>query len=116
MKYAILLYSDPAETPVFGTPEMDAEMAEWFKFTSDLQEAGVHLGGEALTPTPTATTVRVRDGKTITADGPFAETKETLGGFYLIDVANLDDAIKIAEKVPLIGYGSVGNRSLMEFE
>lgn len=116
MKYAILLYNDPAAAPVFGTPEMDAEMAEWFKFTSDLQEAGVHLGGEALTPTPTATTVRVRDGKTITADGPFAETKETLGGFYLIDVENLDEAIKWCEKVPLVGYGSVEVRPIMDFE
>ena len=116
MKYAILLYNDPADAPVFGTPEMDAEMAEWFKFTSDLQEAGIHLGGEALTPPPTATTVRVRDGKTITTDGPFAETKETLGGFYLIDVENIDEATKWAERVPLVGYGSVEIRPLMEFE
>ena len=60
MKYALLLYSDPAAAPAFGTPEMDAEMQEWFAFTSELQAAGKHLGGEALTPTEAATTIRVR--------------------------------------------------------
>ncbi len=116
MKYAVLLYNDPAKAPEFGTPEMDAEMAEWFQFTADLQAAGKHLGGEALTPTQTATTVQIRDGKTITADGPFAETKEALGGFYLIDVENVDEAIEWAEKVPLVGYGSVELRPIMEFD
>ena len=114
MKYALLLYSDPVASPEFGTPEMDAEMQQWFQFTNDLQSAGKHLGGEALTPTETATTVRVRDGKTITADGPFAETKETLGGFYLLEAANLDEAVGWAEKIPLAPYGSVEVRPIME--
>ena len=114
MKYALLLYSDPTASPEFGTPEMDAEMQQWFQFTNDLQSAGKHLGGEALTPTETATTVRVRDGKTITADGPFAETKETLGGFYLLEAANLDEAVGWAEKIPLAPYGSVEVRPIME--
>ena len=115
MKYALLLYSDPAVSPDYGTPEMDAEMQEWFQFTNDLQESGNHLGGEALLPTETATTVRIRDGKTITADGPFAETKETLGGFYLLEAANLDEAVAWAEKIPLAPYGSVEVRPVMEF-
>jgi len=114
MKYALLLYNDPSDAPTFGTPEMDAEMQEWFKFTSDLQAAGIHLGGEALTPTEAATTVRVRDGKTVTADGPFAETKETLGGFYLLEAADLDEAIAWAAKIPLAPYGSVEVRPIME--
>jgi len=73
------------------------------------------LGGEALDPTETATNVQVRNGKTITADGPFAETKEALGGFYLIDVPDLDAAIDWAAKIPSVGYGTVEIRPIMEF-
>jgi hypothetical protein len=116
MKYALLLYSDESITPDFGTPEMDAEMQEWQKFTEDLAEAEKHLGGEALHPTQAATTVRVRDGKTITVDGPFAETKEALGGLYLIDAANLDEATEWALKIPNINYGSVEIRPIVEFD
>ncbi|MFW2383191.1 MAG: YciI family protein [Acidimicrobiales bacterium] len=115
MKYALLLYSDESITPDFGTPEMDAEMQEWFKFTTDLEAAGRHLGGEALHPAGAATTVRVRDGKTITSDGPFAETKEALGGFYLIEAENLDEATTWALKIPNVGYGTVEIRPIMEF-
>ncbi|MBT8241936.1 MAG: YciI family protein [Acidimicrobiia bacterium] len=115
MKYALLLYSDESITPDFGTPEMDAEMQEWEKFTIDLTEAGKHLGGEALHPSPSATTVRVRDGKTVTTDGPFAETKEALGGFYLIEADNLDDATEWALKIPNVGYGTVEIRPIVEF-
>ncbi len=115
MKYALLLYSDPSASPAYGTPEMDAEMQQWFQFTEELQASGNHLGGEALTPTETATTVRVRDGKTITADGPFAETKETLGGFYLLEAPDLDAAVAWAEKIPLVPYGPVEVRPIMEF-
>ena len=114
MKYALLLYSDPAAAPAFGTPEMDAEMQEWFAFTSELQAAGKHLGGEALTPTEAATTIRVRNSKTVTSDGPFAETKETLGGFYLIEAEDLDEATAWAAKIPLAPYGSVEIRPVMD--
>ncbi len=114
MKYALLLYDTEGGDPEFGTPEMDAEMQQWFEFTSDLQAAGKHLGGEALNPTETATTVRVRDGKTITVDGPFAETKETLGGFYLIEADDLDEAIEWAAKIPSAPCGSVEIRPIME--
>lgn len=115
MKYALLLYSDESITPDFGTPEMDAEMQEWFKFTTDLEAAGKHLGGEALHPGHAATTVRVRDGKTVTTDGPFAETKEALGGFYLIEADNLDEATEWALKIPNVHYGTVEVRPIMEF-
>ena len=114
MKYALLLYDAEDSGPEFGTPEMDAEMQQWFDYTEALESAGKHLGGEALNPTATATTVQVRDGKTITSDGPFAETKETLGGFYLIEAANLDEAIEWAAKIPSAPRGSVEIRPIME--
>jgi hypothetical protein len=116
MKYALLLYSDESITPDFGTPEMDAEMQDWEKFTVDLAAAGKHLGGEALHPTQAATTVRVRDGKTVTVDGPFAETKEALGGLYLIEAENLDEATEWALKIPNISYGTVEIRPIVEFD
>ncbi len=116
MKYALLLYADEATNPDYTTAEGAAEMQQWFEYSQELMAAGAMAGGEALQDVETATTVRVRDGKTITADGPFAETKETIGGFYLIDVENLDEAIKWAEKIPLIGRGSVEVRPVMEFE
>ncbi|MFK8024289.1 MAG: YciI family protein [Ilumatobacter sp.] len=116
MKYELLLYADASAHPDSSTPEGAAEMEQWFHFTTELTEAGSMLGGEALQETTTASTVQIRDGKTITADGPFAETKEALGGFYLIDAENLDAAIAWAEKVPNVGYGTVEIRPLMEFD
>lgn len=116
MKYALFLYDDPANAHDFGTPEMDAEMQQWFAFTEELTHAGKNLGGEALNPVETATTVRVRNGKTVTADGPFAETKETLGGFYIIEAENLDEAIGWAAKIPSAPTGSVEIRPIMEFD
>ena len=116
MKYALLLYADEALQPDYTTPEGAAEMERWFVFSQELTQAGAMLGGEALQETPTATTVKVRDGATITADGPFAETKEALGGFYLIDVEDLDAAIAWAEKIPNVGYGTVEIRPLMVFD
>lgn len=115
MKYALLLYADQNAGPAWDTPEMAAEMQQWFSFSAELAEAGAMLGGEALQPTEAATNVKVREGKTITADGPFAETKEALGGFYLIDVEDLDAAVAWAEKIPNVGYGTVEIRPLMEF-
>lgn len=115
MKYALLLYADPSIAPPPDSPEMNAEMEGWFQFTNQLTDAGAMLGGEALAWQDAATTVRVRDGKTITADGPFAETKEVLGGFYLIDVADLDGAISWAEKIPNVGYGTVEIRPVQEY-
>jgi len=114
MRYALLLYSDPVAGPEQGSPEQAAEMQQWFAYTEALQGAGALLGGEPLHGTDTATTVKVRDGGTVTTDGPFAETKETLGGFYLIDVETIDDAIEWAAKIPLAPYGSVEVRPIME--
>jgi hypothetical protein len=111
MKYMLLLYSDPGIAP-----EDVAEMGEWFAYTEALAAAGVLVSGDALHPVDQATTLRVRDGQRLVADGPFAETKEILGGYYLIDVADLDVALEWAEKVPLAPYGSVEVRPLVEFD
>jgi hypothetical protein len=86
----------------------------WMEYTSALREAGVYIGGNALLPTTTATTVRVREGRTLTTDGPFAETKEQLGGYYLLDCNDLDEAIEWAAKIPSVGRGSVEVRPVMQ--
>lgn len=114
MQYMLLLYSADDTGPTPGSPEHAAEMQEWFAYTEALGKAGALVGGEPLQGKETATTVRVRDGETITTDGPFAETKEILGGYYLIDVDNLDTALGWAAKIPLAPYGSVEVRPLME--
>jgi hypothetical protein len=116
MKYMLLLYSAEDAGPEMGSPEQAAEMPMWFQYGADLTEAGAHIAGDALHGCDTATTVRVRDGETLVTDGPFAETKEVLGGFYMIDVDNLDEAKKWAAKVPLAPYGSVEIRPIMEFD
>jgi hypothetical protein len=106
MQYALLIYGpEPSE----DAPEdlMAAEFAAYESFTSFIRERGAMLGGEALEPTATATTVRVVDGKTLTTDGPFAETKETLGGFYLVEAADLDEAIRFAAMIPGATRGSI---------
>jgi hypothetical protein len=116
MKYLLALYADPAVAPADGSPEQAAEMQQWFAYTTELTQAGGMLGGEGLQGPETATTVRVRNGSTITSDGPFAETKEVLGGFYLIEVADLDAAISWAAKIPNVTYGTVEVWPVMEYE
>lgn len=115
MKYMLLLYSADDAGPKAGSPEQAAEMPKWFAYGEELEKAGCMLAGDALHGIDTATTVQVRDGATLATDGPFAETKEVLGGFYMIDVADLDEAKKWAAKVPLAPYGSVEIRPIMEF-
>jgi hypothetical protein len=113
-QYILLIYS-----PTEGGPspeEAQAEMPRWFSYTQELQDAGVMRAGEALQGDDTATTVRVRDGQRLTSDGPFAETKEVLGGYYVIDVPDLDAALGWAEKIPSVGYGSVEVRPVMVFD
>lgn len=117
-KYAALIYS-PAETQGTGTPEDWARiMAEYNEFGEAAAAAGVMVGGEALHDTNTATTIKVNGGKggdILTTDGPFAETKEVLGGFYLLDCADLDDAVKWASQIPGAWHGRVEVRPCMEF-
>lgn len=116
MQYAILIYSDPADEPTQDSPEGQAEFAAWMSYSQALADAGVMRGGEALHPTQAATTVRIRNGETLNTDGPFAETKEILGGFYVIDVEDLDAALAWAARVPSVGYGSVEVRPIVVFD
>jgi hypothetical protein len=112
-QYMLLIYGPADRSP--SPEEMAAEMPRWNAYTEDLQNAGVMKAGDALHPSESATTVRVRDGETLITDGPFAETKETLGGYYLIDVPDLDAALKYAAKMPNIAYGSVEVRPVVDF-
>lgn len=116
MKYMLLLFSAEDAGPQPGTEEQAAEMEQWFAYTNALEEAGALLGGEALESVSTATCVQVRDGETLTTDGPFAETKEVLGGFYMIDVPDLDAAREWAAKVPCSPYGTIEIRPIMSFD
>ena len=114
MKYMILIYSDP-EGPQYETEEeQQAEMGDWFAFTQRVAESGELISGEPLQGIETATTVTVRDGETIVTDGPFAETKEVLGGYYLVDVASLERAQQLASEIPSAKYGRNEVRPLME--
>ncbi|MDJ0953989.1 MAG: YciI family protein [Acidimicrobiia bacterium] len=114
MKYALLIYSDP--TVEASPEEMAGIMEKYYEFTESINARGINLGGEALAGTETATTVRVRSGETMTTDGPFAETKEVLGGFYLIDVPDLDAAVSVAAELPGSWHGSVEVRPLWDWE
>ena len=115
MQYMLLIYVDPATYAGMTEEQGQAEMAEYFAFGPSLRERGFTVSGEALQPIETATTVRVRDGQALITDGPFAETKEHLGGFYLVDVANLDEAIEIAKRIPDVRRGSVEIRPVMAY-
>jgi hypothetical protein len=114
MQYALLIYTpEPTEEPA---PEVLADqMASYDVFTAHLRERGAMLAGEALDSTATATTVRVVDGRTITTDGPFAETKETLGGFYLVEAADLDEAIAYAAMIPGAKTGCIEVRPVWDY-
>ena len=110
-QYLLLIYT-PVDGPPAGTdPE---RTAAWFDYTESLKEAGVHVGGDALQPVDTATTVRVRDGETQLIDGPYAETKEFLAGYYLLECPDLDTAIEHAARMPNIHYGSTEVRPVLD--
>jgi hypothetical protein len=110
MRYLILIYENEATTP-----QDESEFAKWMDYTERLKASGCFLGGEALQPTSTATTVRVKDGKMLTTDGPFAETKEQLGGYYMVNCQDLDEALKWAAEIPSAGRGPVEVRPIMDF-
>jgi hypothetical protein len=116
MKYLCLIYEDEKKLDAMSRSEMDALMGEFFAFTKELRKSGHFLGGEALQPVQTATTLRIRDGKLSTTDGPFAETKEQLGGFYLISARDLNEAIRVASRIPSARLGSVEVRPIREFD
>ena len=115
MKYLCLIYDEESKLGAMAKSESDAFMGEYFGFTNSIKEAGKYVAGEALQPIHTATTVRVRNGKVSTTDGPFAETKEQLGGFYLIDAVDLNEAIQIAARIPSARIGSIEVRPIVVF-
>jgi hypothetical protein len=114
MRYLLLIYT--SEQLEASQDAMTAEFAAYDAFTTELRERGIYEAGEALRPTSTATTVRVRDGQTVTTDGPYVETKEALGGFYMVDANDLDDAIQLAAKIPGAKHGSIEIRPIFEFD
>ncbi len=116
MHYALLIYG--SQTVYDGmTQEEQAKVFQGHNaFFADVQQRGIFEGGRPLQPTSTATTVRVREGKTLVTDGPFAETKEQLGGFYILDCKDLDEAIELATRIPEAAFGSIEIRPIMVFE
>lgn len=114
MRYMLLIYSDEAHYPKMTEQQATQLMVDYRAFTEELQAASALLGSDRLQPTSSATTIRVRGGDTVTTDGPFAETKEQLGGFYLIEARDLDEAIQWATKVPTARYGSVEVRPIWD--
>jgi len=115
MQYLLLIYGDESARPEGSSEEQAVEMKAWYDYTEWLREKRWYVGGDALQPTAAATTVRERDGKVLTTDGPFAETKEQLGGYHMVECANLDEAIEAASKIPSVGQGSIEVRPIMEF-
>ena len=115
-RYIALIYTDESREQSVSPEEQQKIMAAYFQYTEDVRTAGVYVAGDALEGTNLATTVRIRDGKRQTTDGPFAETKEQLGGFYILKCKDLDEALEWASKIPASEYGSIEVRPLMEFE
>jgi hypothetical protein len=115
MNYMLLIYSDPAMDPAYGTPAFDAMMKGFFDMNTAMKADGVLRGGEALQGVETATSLRLRGGRTETMDGPFAETREHLGGYYIVDVPDLDAALRYAAMIPTAQWGTIEVRPLMNY-
>lgn len=116
MRYLCLIYDDEQTMSAMPKGEADAFMDEYFAFTENVRESGHFVAGEALQPVQTATTLRQRSGRLATIDGPFAETKEQLGGFYLIEARDLNEALQVAARIPSVRTGSVEVRPVVDFE
>ena len=114
MRYALLITGDESAFEAVSPEEAQASLAEYGVWAEEAGKRGALQGGERLRPTTEATTVRVRDGETLTTDGPFAETKEQIGGFFLVDCKDLDEAIDLASKLPGARFGSVEVRPIWE--
>jgi hypothetical protein len=112
MQYLMLIYMDEKLAAKASSADMETMMKEYGDFTQGVVKGGQFRAGDALQPTRAATTVRVRDGKTVTTDGPFAETKEQLGGYYLVEAKDLDEAIRIAAGIPNAKNGSIEIRPI----
>ena len=116
MQYMLLIYGEENGWESLSEAEQGEIYQAYMKFTKDLEDSGAMVAGDALQPTETATTVRVKNDETLTTDGPFAETKEQLGGYYLINADSLDEAIGWAARIPASRHGSVEVRPVMVFE
>jgi hypothetical protein len=114
MRYALLICGEDKRQAEMSEAEAGAQMAAYVAFGEEMGARGVLQGGERLRPAATATTVRVREGEVLTSDGPFAETKEQMAGFYLVDCKDLDEAIEVASKIPGAQHGSIEVRPVWE--
>jgi hypothetical protein len=115
MKYLCLIYDEEKKMEKMSKEEGDKFMGEYFAFTDGIKKSGQHVSSEALQPVSTATTIRMRNGKLSTTDGPFAETKEQLGGFYLVEAKDLNEAIQIGSRIPSVKTGSIEIRPVIDF-
>ena len=116
MKYLCLIYSDESQIASLPERESRALLGEYMAFTDDIRRTGYFVAGERLQPTRAAMTVRSRNGHISTTDGPFAETKEQLGGFYMIEARDLNDAIQVASRIPGTRTGSIEVRPVWELD
>lgn len=114
MQYILLIYENEAEAKARSEEESKRIFGEYMAFTGAIKQSGQLRGGEPLAPTSTATTVRVKGGKTVRTDGPFAETREQLGGFYIVEAKDLDEAVGIAARLPGAKSGSVEVRPVLQ--
>jgi hypothetical protein len=115
MQYMLLIYDDPATWEAMPEADRNAVMGEYFAYTEELRNAGKYVAGDALQPTSTAKSVRIREGDVETTDGPFAETKEVLGGYYLVDVDSEEEALEWARKIPSARFGTIEVRPIVVF-
>jgi hypothetical protein len=116
MKYLLLLYGDESQWADASPEDIQRSMDAYEAFGREIEQAGVFVAGEGLEATNAATTLRIRDGETSLTDGPFAETREQLGGFYLLDCKDRDEAVKWAAKIPQAYTGSIEIRPVMDYE
>ena len=113
MQYMLLIYDDPSVWAAMPEEEMNGYYGEYMAFTEALRKSGKYVSADQLQPTSTATSVRIRNGETLTTDGPFAETKEVLGGYYIVDVDSIDEALDWAAKIPSSKVGTVEVRPVV---
>ncbi|MGQ0804337.1 MAG: YciI family protein [Actinomycetota bacterium] len=114
MRYLLMICTEEATVQALSPDEASAVLGEYGKFTEEMGRRGVLQGGERLRFTNEATTVRVEDGEVVTTDGPFAETKEQMGGYFIVDCKDLDEAIEVASKIPAARIGAIEVRPIWE--
>ena len=116
MRYLLLIYGDESKFGNMSEAEAEADLQRWWEYDAAIKEAGASPGGAALQPTSTATSVRDQNGSPLVTDGPFAETREQLAGYYILDVENLDQAIEWAHRCPWADGGTIELRPIQEFD